>query len=336
MDEKLYIDDSIDVYAQFGVFVTQGSYGDLACFAPTKNVDSIDWHEEDGVEFDLSELMLDSRDVSIGFASHGENYDPGAFIQLLSDGAYHKFHFTSLDRIYRLRLVSQPDVAVAEKFGTMTLLFADDFPLKDYVYMTPESTLIPTQGYEINGVDFSKYGVRVLKGSLNEVEKSPTVKQNMLRNINSSSGVIYDGGIVTFETKDVRINCLMRANTVEEFWRNHDALLYDLKRQDRLLYVDIIGYEYPFFYKSCSVAEFLPQDMVWFEFAITLTFTSFRVGPEEYLLACEDAELVMTEKEDYMVDVKPYEGVCEQLFSSEVEEWIITENKQYIDTKSHA
>ena len=39
----------------------------------------------------------------------------------------------------------------------------------------------------------------------------------------------------------------------DEFWRNYNALLYDLTRPDeRLLFVEYTGYEYPCYYKSCS------------------------------------------------------------------------------------
>jgi len=33
---------------------------------------------------------------------------------------------------------------------------------------------------------------------------------------------------VRYKTKEVKLTCLMRANNLEELWRNWDALLYNL------------------------------------------------------------------------------------------------------------
>jgi hypothetical protein len=186
------------------------------------------------------------------------------------------------------------------------LKFADDFPLEGYSYVAPLTSFDSTTGYEIDGTDLGRYGVAVLEGTIAEITKTPTVKQNLLRNIGSKSGAIYDGERVTFQTKDVRLNCLMRATTMEEFWRNYNALLFDLTRPEgRTLYVESQEEEYPCYYKSSAVSRFYPApDKIWLEFGITLVFTSFRVGDDDYLLASEDGELfVLENNEDTFIDM---------------------------------
>lgn len=304
MTDRLYI-DGYDAYSEYGVFVTEGGYNELMGYAPLKSVPSNNWQEEDGVEFDLSAPVLDSRELSINFAAHGSNYELGRFMEMLSDKAYHWFELKNMNRKYRLRLMSESNLALNPKFGIFTLRFADDFPLSDYKYVAPQSDIIPIQGYEIDGIDMSQYGVRILEGSLTEIEKSPAVKNNLLRNIKSKSGAIYDGEVVAFETKDVNINCLMRANTLSEFWQNYDALLFDLIRpEERKLYVDQTGYEYPCCYKSCSVSNFIAVDKIWLEFSLALTFTSFRTEGDQYILASEEELLIITENDDYLIDMK--------------------------------
>lgn len=303
MSKRLCI-DSKDVYSHYGVFVSEGGYDDLVCYAPLKNVQSNNWQEEDGEEFDLSAPVLDSRELSIKFAAHGSTYNVAAFLELFSDKSYHLVEFKEIGRTYKLRLVSQPNLELYERLGFFSLRFANDFPLNGYEYKAPSSDIIPIQGYALDDVDFSKYGVRILQGALDEIKKSPNVKKNLLRNINTQSGVIYDGAVVTFETKDVKLNCLMRANTLTEFWQNYDALLFNLTSpNERKLYVDETGCEYPCYYKSCSVSEFYPTGKVWFSFSLTLVFTSFRVGADEYLLASEDTYWMFTE-DDYMIDLE--------------------------------
>lgn len=270
---KLYI-DGIDTYSQFGVFVAEGGYDELVVYAPVKSVVSNNWHEEDGEEFDLSFPVLDSREFSIDFAAHGSNYGLWAFVELFADKAYHIFEFKQLGRTYQLRLVSMPNLNEFKQFGTFSLRFAYDFPLKDYVYKPPISSIFNHQGFELDKRSLSDYGVMVLEGALDEIKKSPTVKKNLLINTNSLSGAVYDDKMVTFETKDVKINCFMRVNTLAEFWCNYDALLFDLTRPgERVLYVNNTECEYPCYYKSCSVSRFHPIGKIWFEFSLNLVFT---------------------------------------------------------------
>lgn len=306
MTGKLYIDGK-DAYSLYGVFITDGGYNELACFPPLKSVASNNWAEEDGEEFDLSAPVLNTHELSIKFAYHGTNARYGALIELLSDKSYHAFDFREIGKTYRLRLVTQPNLSLAISLGLFTLRFADDFPLDGYTYLKPISTVAPQTGYELDGISFSDYGIYVLQGSEAEIQKSPAVKKNLLQNIASKSGAIYDGEFVSFQTKEVKLKCLMRAKTLQEFWRNYNAFLFGMTRPDeRQLYVDSTGYEYPCYYKSCTVDKFFPIDKIWFEFSLVLVFTSFRVEGEEFLLASEDDILIITEQDDYAINLSVY------------------------------
>ena len=144
----------------------------------------------------------------------------------------------------------------------------------------------------------------VTRGSEAEILKSPAVKRNLLQDIKTLAGAIYDGEFVAFQTKEVKLNCVMLASTLAEFWRNYNALLYDLSRPDeRKLYVDATGCEYPCYYKGITVNHFSPEGKVWFEFTLSLVFTSFRVEGEEFLLASEDSAIIITEYDDYAIDL---------------------------------
>lgn len=303
MTGRFHIDE-IDAYARYGVFVADEGLAALMQWPPLKKVSSVDWHEEDGEDFDLTAPALDTKTFAIKFASHNAN-NVGGLIEMLSDKGYHDFTFPVLGRTFKLRLVDQSSLVVFPGMKTFSLSFADDFPLEGYTYAPPQSNYDHSTGYKIDhpdhedGIDLGRYGVAILEGTLAEIEKSPAVKQNLLRNIGSKSGAIYDGQAVTFAAKDVKLNCFMRADSTDELWRNYNALLYDLTRQEeRRLYVDDIGEEYPCYYKSASVSKFLPTGKIWLEFGITLCFTSFRVGDTEYLLASEDGELFVLEEDD--------------------------------------
>lgn len=307
MTGRFYI-DGIDAYAEFGVFVADTGLVNLLQYPPLKKVDSNDWPEEDGEEFDLSSPALDTRSFQMKFASHKMNR-VGAFIAVMSDKGYHDLEFPAIGQSYRLRLVSQQAMTVYSRGDAFTLQFADDFPLRSYTYVAPESAMNRQCGYEIDGIDLGKYDVAILEGSLAEVLKSPAVKQNLLQNFQRTSGATYDGEIVRFKTKEVKLKCAMRARTFDAFWRNYKALLHDLTRpNERLLYVDATGYEYPCYYKSCSSGKFVPVfGNIWWVFELTLVFTSFRVGAEEYLLASEDDMLIVTEDGTSAIDLSIYD-----------------------------
>jgi hypothetical protein len=277
MTGNLYI-DGLDAYTNYGVYITSSGYRDLICFPPAKAVSSVDWPEEDGIDADLSELRLDTKEVSVSFGAHGNKTK--AFFELLSDKAYHTFDFRQIGRAYRLRLVSESSLALKRDLRAFTLRFADDFPLSSgYVYVPPLSSqsLLSLQSspYTLDGRNLADYGICILKGSLAEILKTPAVKRNLLQNITARHGAVYDGKTVKFQSKEVKLTCLMRADTSAEFWRNYDALLYDLIRPgERILHVDHTGYSYPCYYKSCNVAEFFPDGKIWFKFDLTPVFTS--------------------------------------------------------------
>lgn len=272
MTGRLYIDGK-DAYTEYGVYVERGGWNELIAYPSLKAVESNDWQEKDGIEVDLSAPVLDTREVSIKFAIASFDDHFFAFIALLSDSAYHTFDCRYIRRTYKLRLVSLSNLAVAQALGVTTLKFADDFPLSGYTYTAPESNILAYNDYIFDDVKFTDYGVRILKGTLDEVMKIPTVKTNLLRNINTQAGAIYDDKNVTYKSKDVKINCLMRAETLEELWRNYDALLYDLTRpEEHILKVDRLDKKFSFYYKSCQVSEFYPTDKIWLQFTLIVTF----------------------------------------------------------------
>ena len=278
MSGRFYIDGK-DAFTEYGIYVQEGGYNELVAFPPLKAVTSNDWQEEDGIEPDLSEPTLNTKEFSLKIVLSGMDY--------------------------RFRLVSNPNTDLATHLGFITIKLADDFPLDGYTYKEPESTVPGSDYYELDGKPFSVYGVHVLEGTLNEIEKSPNVKTSLLRNINKLNGALYDGEKVTYKAKDVKINCLMKAASLTELWRNYNALLYDLVRpEQRLLYSDETGYEYPCHYKSCSVSEFYASDKIWLKFTVTVCFISFRLEDDEFVLATETRDLVVTEDGEFAIDLR--------------------------------
>lgn len=304
MSGRLYIDGQ-DVYKQFGMYVSDNGWNELVAMPPLKSVDSNDWNEEDGIEADLSAPVLNTRDINLTFATQGVFSRYFDFLNLLSDGAYHVFDCAAIGRKYTLRMVSHTSLDYAKLLGKAKIKFADDFPLDGYKYKAPASTVAAYDDYTIDGQPFTAYGVRILQGTLSEVQKPAAVKTNLLRNIKTQTGAIYDSKNVFYKSKDVKLYCLMRAETLDELWRNYDALLYDLIRPDeRLLWVNELEQDFPCHYKSCTVQEFDPEGRPWLKFTLTVTFTSdFRITEDDVVLATEDNIIVFTENGVYAIDM---------------------------------
>lgn len=302
MTGRLYIDGK-DAYTTFGVFITEGGYKEMLTYPSLKKVPSNSWAEEDGDEFDLSSPAVNGLSFSLSFVAHNQ-VRTGSFLTLLSSKVYHTFDFREIGLVYKLRLVAGQNLTLLRYAELFSLQFACDNPLEGYKYSFPIATNVKDTGYELDNHNLADYGVSVLEGSLTEIMKTPGVKPNVMTDISTENGFLYQGTVVNFQTKDVKINCLMRANTLTEFWHNYNALLYDLIRpNERILYVDSIGMEYPCFYKSASVSKFFPKDKVWLEFSLVLTFTSFRIGDDEYFLATDDKKLILSEEGDFVIDL---------------------------------
>ena len=223
-----------------------------------------------------------------------------------------------IDRTYTLRLSSQNSYVINTGHEVAKFSFTNDFPRPaDYVYREPANYIPMPKGYEIDNKDLSDYGVVVLQGSNAEILKTPAVKKNLLQSFKRQDGATYDGEVVKFQTKEVSLKCLMRAGTIEGFWRNRDALLHDLTRlsaktddegyeysdAERIFYCDEWSESYPCYYKSCQTNDFMLNNGIWWEFTLKLVFTSFRIGETEFLLASEAGEFIMTEDGEFYIDL---------------------------------
>lgn len=273
---SLYIDGT-DVYLSYGVFVTQGGYNGLVNYPALKAVLYNDWPEEDGIEADLSNPVLNTKDFTVSFACNKKG-QLTYFFGLLSDMSYHKFEFRDIGKTFILRLVAQPDYFWHKSGDVFTLTFADDFPLRDYTYVEPVRT-VPVTGYVLDDRDFADYGVTIREDTLSEVLKLPAVKPKLYYNYATFPGAYYDDAPVNYQSKDVNVYCTLRADTFAEFWRNYDALLYDLTRpNERTLYVSSVNTRNKCFYRSSAISGFTyVNDKIWADFTLVLTFTSFRL-----------------------------------------------------------
>ena len=273
MKPQLLIDGK-DARALYGLSVSAGSYKDLACLPKLKDIAYNDRHEKNGIDPDLSSPVVDAEDIAMEFFIVGDISLYNSLIDVLSNGAYHTFTFNEIGITKTLRLVKCGNVRSIQELHKFSLTFCDDNPMVGYEYESASSDIIPMYDYAIDSKDLSEYGIRILQGTLDSIKKAPDVKENLKVNIQSVNGQHYDGEKVVYKSKSVDLYCLMRARSLDEFWRNRNALLHDLIQPgSRTLSVAAINKEIPFYYKSCSVQSFYPDDgKAWFEFTLSIEF----------------------------------------------------------------
>lgn len=307
MKGAFYI-DGVDMYLRFGAVLISGGYDDILTFPALKDPDKNDWPEEDGIEADLSDPKLDSKEVTLSFFAE----DAFGFVDFVSKPEYHVFRITALGREWNLRLSSQTENKVWANSTRFSLKFVQDeieVP-EEYPPTSDCGVIIPKCGYEIDGVLLRDYGITVIEAK-DDVLKSPAAKRNMLRQIQTKDGQIYDAKELFFSTKDVTFKCEMCADSIEQFWKCYDAFFYDLIQPDeRVLFVEYTDEEYPCYYKKSSGFKILSlSGTVRVEFSFTLVFTVFRIGETDYILGSEDNERIVLEDDgETCIDMKYYAG----------------------------
>lgn len=296
MSGRFYI-DGVDAVSVYGVSLT--SYEGLIQFPPLKPIEFNDWPDENGIEPDLAEPALDAKEFSLAFSCTG---NIKLFISALKDGSYHTFNFTEIGLVKTLRLIAQSDYKNIRTLHAFSLTFSDDFPLEGYSYLPANLSGI-SDGFSIDGTDLSQYGLRVLRGTLNEINKEPEIKKNLAISTVGSQGLQYDGDNIYHRQKNVSIKLFYNGG-IDNFWRNYNALLYDLSQPGErvLLYGSTLTSR--FYYQSCEVERFaiLNNGNVWCSFSINVCFT-MQDPKVIYLLTTEDDKCIETEDGNYLIEL---------------------------------
>lgn len=273
--DRLYIGVA-DVLEYSYVCTAFGGFDELIAFPPLKTPPANDWHEERGFDPDLSDPVLDTREVTLRLSATGQ-WDYEGAIGMLEVSPVIDVRATSIGRSWSLRFIAPTGGANASTFG---LKFADDTPMQGYTYQPPNAEkerewILSTSRRDDFVItespkrSFADYGARVLGDVVDEMERRNEVKTGLLHKFSTKPGAFYDKGALFNEKGgDRSVQLLMRADTLAELWRNYDALLFDLIRPGARRYKDA-----PFYYSSCHVDKFIPDEpRPWLQFTLTLTF----------------------------------------------------------------
>ncbi|MFJ1328144.1 hypothetical protein [Capnocytophaga canimorsus] len=137
-----------------------GSLASLLSYPALKTPAKNDWAEHHGTEYDLQNLYLKSKEITLKITLPISQWED--FKNLILTNLYADYYFSMIDRTYRLRFVG---FAKTEYFAgniQTELKLSDDEPTKGYIYQPPTLTAYDTEGM-LNGKKLSDYGICLLR-----------------------------------------------------------------------------------------------------------------------------------------------------------------------------
>jgi hypothetical protein len=308
--------DGIDI-ADFGMFILKGGDYDFLSFPERKEPEQNNWHEYDGIDADLSEIYFKEKKVVVRFyikADSGDEYlfRLNSFYALLSAPGYRNLYSREFDKTFNLRYLSCSVqnhkgglYKGGKKSGELTVEFSMDAPLQIFSNLT---NLIPRKGRSsktyvtLNGYDLAEFGI-IVNQCYNTVLCLSSVKQPLIQSIDTMTGLkVFKSANRTFEAKQVVIECTMLADTCAEFYHNYEALFNNLTVK-RSVELGTFAEDMECFYSSMQDFQKLRSFSQRAYVKFNLVLTQISPGLIEFILGTEDSFGVITETDDYFIEM---------------------------------
>ncbi len=261
--------DNIKI-SDLGISILQGSYKALVEYPKLKKVDSNDWAEYDGLEVDLESPRLDKRELNIPmyFKDKGQF---GVLADFLLQNTYRIWHFTELQRSFKLRIIGFSDIKINQGVCEVKVNLVDDFPFwADYSYKLPKlPQIFADYGFYLDDVNFTKYGISPLYGSESGLKGSKKGKKVLEVGNLTMQGVQVGNQPIKSKSRDGYINCFMKL-PIDKFWQTYYAFLFDLTRPNERT-LTAFGEHFKCYYLSADIQDFeIQNNEVWCEFKLNL------------------------------------------------------------------
>jgi len=302
--------DGIDI-SKYEAVMERGGVAALLAYPSLVEPETQEWAEHDGLEVDLDNPKLQSREIDLPFTANSLEH-MGALLADLSKTGYRNIRSSVLSESWRLRYISQGSITSLVDGARSFVRFADDMPrtlfsnrLPHLGYGQPVPPL-PNK-YFMDGISFSDYGLIVL-GAKDSIYRAPDMRESLKITNKVMDGAIYDSELAQFKGKDVVFKLSFYCDTTERLLNNHRAFFYDLiQSNERILTTDYLTEDLKFYYKSASNFVFTKTTLyTLLEFDLTLVFTNYRPSEIDILLATEIWDLVVSEDGITFIDVAHY------------------------------
>ena len=287
-----------NVSSAYGVYVVRKGYREVLQWPAAKTVSGNNWQEYDGFEPDLSSAKVDNREFTVSFVAIGGTGNMVGFYNFLKDTPKLAISFSDVGISLDARLVSMPSVEFAKVFNLMSVRFACDDGIGSNTTSSYSSPGDDSDLYVINGRPLSAYGIRALKGTIQNVIKQADVKPLLTRKSSVIDGAEYDlnplrytgsgwsrsssEGDVTTGPRDIILRCQAVGLTLGGAMAATYSLLSDLIAVDegepdttlacaRNIVVRPVGGIFRCYYKSQQVeGYYVSEGEAWIDFNLTL------------------------------------------------------------------
>lgn len=269
--------DGDNLREAYGITLCKGSVANAISLPPFKEMQRIDWQEEDFAQVDASAPVFERKEFDVTLAGSLEYIDYWCAQQY-----HHYVNVTITNTPVELDKCKIERVTRYETLGALAKavlrISSDDDPY-DLLNEHDSASSFSQMPYETpfrfmldgTAVDFGEIGIRVLKGWRDELNWHPDIKKPLERDISVVPAMICDtGGTPHFSGRRLSIQCLLHCGaSIQEFW---DRWLFFLYMSTRPGEIEIIsgGVAGNYIYSGMSVNEYIPSLPVpWLKFTIT-------------------------------------------------------------------
>lgn len=300
--------DGIDI-AELGMFIMKDEDYDFLSFAERKEPSQNNWYEYNGVDIDLSEIYFREKRLVVLFYIAADSASEfisnlNTFYTLISKPGYRAIYLRDFDKTFSLRYVSCTDYLHGKglynptrKRGEISVEFSMDNPTQLFTrpaLLKPISKRTNTTHVSINGYDLAAFGI-IVNECYNTSMKLPAVKPPLIRNFERRSGLlVYTPSDVSFETKQIVIECTMTADSRNEFYTNYEALFNNLTlTSSAVLLRTYEGTEDCYYTEMQNFIKLRPfSSRIMVRFSLVLT--AIAPGVRVYVLGTTDNRILST------------------------------------------
>lgn len=282
--EGMFKIDGINSFSQWKISIREGSYGQIICIPPIKDVYTNDWYETDGIEADLSSPVSKNVNFTLSLFCSGSISDIDSFLEHLTTpfidgegtdhGVYHSFEFPELgDYSVNARFSGLDEVSLGDLRPPLLFnisLYNDVGVKYDDSIVIPDPVDGNSSLCSIDDIPFSSFGIVLTEGTIDGIRGDYAIKDGLVTDLPDEKGVSYDvHSIQKTRGNNLILKCHMKSSSITSLMSSYISLGNLLfKPGYRSISVPSLGRVYKCYYSRCSIARFYPID-AWLDFDLT-------------------------------------------------------------------
>lgn len=310
----MVIIDGTDI-ATLGAFILRGGDNGFIMLPESKELDTNDWPEENGLEPDLESLVFAARKFTVKYYLSGDYtiFKPRltSFENLHYQPGYREIYIREFDKTFQLRFAGISGYNQTKGFahnGNKAAFIDVDYWMDNPVQFLTSGITAPVSDREnsalvsINDIDLSNFGIVVRQIYASALKSKP--KEPLFQQSKYSTGLIADmDAPVKKQMGEVVIQCTMIADDLATFWTNYNALWGNLSAGKITLSLTAAFRSFYCYYIGMDGFEKIRPFNQRIKINFNLRLTAYDIAELMYLLAAEDGSLITTE-DGYCIDLE--------------------------------